>query len=168
MDRMDRIGNFCSATQKTSVTCRPEDSTLPVRFFLEENAMPETNKQLYIRTLREIADYVESRPFDEDLPIFAPSTYIFCEDATQFGRAVAAAGDAEKSAVNEFLDVTVMFGSTRFQITIEQEKVCRRIKIGEEIIPAQPECVKDIYKYECPDSFIALKDQQTQAAEVPA
>ncbi len=133
----------------------------------------ETNKQRFIRTLREIADYVESRPFDDDLPFPYPDLYLICDDKAEFGRAVAAAGSFEKTATDKWLNATIDFGFSKFQITIRQELICKRVKVGtktipateEHTVPAEPERMEDVYKYECPDSFLALKDV---SEEVPA
>lgn len=134
----------------------------------------ETNKQKFVSTLREIADFVESRPFDEngrfDMSVF----YLFCSDAVEFGRNVAAAGTVKKSDTGEYLNADVMFGDEKLQICIKQELVCTRIKVGTQVVEATeeftvvavPEHTEDVYKFECPESFIALKNKA--AEEVPA
>ncbi len=136
--------------------------------------MNETNKQRFVRTLREVAEYIESRPFDEDLQFIDPDFYVHCTDKNQFGEAAAAAGNFEKSSDGEYLHATINFGYTKFQIEIAKEFSCRRVKVGEKVIPAteehtvpaEPERVEDVYKYECPESFLALKDEAASAVEL--
>ena len=144
--------------------------------------MSETRKHRFVRTLREIADYVESRPFDEDLPFEVPLFSLYLRDKKQFGEAVAAAGNVEKCVSGmEYLHAKVSFREHYFIIAIEQDLVCHRVKVGEKTIPAteehtvpaESERVEDVYKYECPDSFLSLKDEPVAAAaasesEVPA
>lgn len=133
----------------------------------------ETNKQKFVRTLREIADFVDSHPFDEDGRFAIPTLYLFCDDATEFGRNVAAAGTVTKRNDASYLIADVTFGYEKLQICIGQEKVCTRVKVGTKVIEATteytvsavPEHTEDVYKYECPESFVALKDNA--AEEVP-
>jgi len=128
--------------------------------------MSETNKQQFVRTLREIADYLESRPFDEDLEYGDIYKTVFCRNKAEFGRTVAAAGNVEKNAEGNYLDANIMFGYSKLQFTIAKKLTCQRIKVGEKTIPAteeftvpaEPERVEEVYRYECPDSFLSLKD----------
>ena len=133
----------------------------------------ETKKQRFVRTLREVADFIESRPFCEDSYFWTGPFYLDCVNAEVFGKNVAAAGSVEKEADGGFLNATVMFGDIKFQIYIGQEKVCKRVKVGEKVIPAteaklidaEPERVEYVYEYQCPDSFLALKDKQVSDKE---
>lgn len=141
--------------------------------------MNETNKQRFVRTLREIADYVDSRPFDENLPFKAPLFNLYLRDKKQFGEAVAAAGNVEKSvSVCDYLHAKVSFSGHYFIIAIEQALACQRVKVGEKVIPAtqeytlpaQSERVEDVFEFKCPESFLALKDAASALGEteVPA
>lgn len=121
----------------------------------------ETNKQRFVRTLREAADYIESRPFDEDIRFATTNFHVFCDEAVQFSKHVAAAGNAEKSGDDGYLNATIRFGQLAIQICIKQEDICTRVRTGTKVVPAQPatpERTEDVYKYQCPDSFLALKD----------
>ena len=128
----------------------------------------ETNQHEIIRELRAMADYIESRPFDENTPFTAPDIYIFLNTATEFGETVAAAGSVVKSADGEFLNATISFGDSMLQIAIQQDLVCERVKTGEKLIKAVPEHTKDIFEYQCPESFLALKDKQPTDVETEA
>ena len=128
----------------------------------------ETKKHRIVRELREMADYIESRSFDEN-SMFAPfSLYIFPLNATDFGAAVAAAGALEKSANALNLVATVSFGQSKFKIAIASNLVCKKVKIGEKVVEAVPEHTVDIFETNCPESFIALKDKQPTDAETEA
>ena len=127
----------------------------------------ETSKQRFVRSLREVADYVESRPFEDDLPFCMPNFWLYCEEKEQFGKAVAAGGTSEKSANDcGYLQAKIAIGGTFFFLAIRQDKVCTRVKVGERTVPASPERtlpateehVIDVFEYDCPDSFLALKD----------
>ena len=125
----------------------------------------ETNKHRTVRELRAMADYIESRPFDENTPFTAPDIYIFLNTATEFGETVAAAGSVVKSADGNFLNATISFGYSRLKILINQDLVCERIKTGEKVVEAVPEHTVDIFEMKCPESFLALKDNQPTDAK---
>lgn len=138
---------------------------------------PETNKQRFVSTLREIADYVESRPFDANGHYFhvLGSFFLACKNAEQFGKNVAAAGTVEKTSDDNNLRAVVKFGDEQFVILVPKDETCQRVKVGERVIPAKEEYttpatekrVEEVFEWKCPKSFLALKDEPARE-DVPA
>jgi hypothetical protein len=135
--------------------------------------MAESNKAKFVRVLRAISNYVDGRDFDEDARFSIPTLYLFCDDAVQFGRQVAAAGACEKESTDSYLNANVIFGDTKLQICVNHEYACTRVKVGERVIPAKPETVlpatpektEDVFEWECPPSFLGMKDEAKEDAE---
>ena len=138
-----------------------------------------TNKQRTVRDLRSLADFLEGAELDDNSRPSIGKCYIFCQDAQQFGQAVATLGACRKSQFDKYLNADRMFGDLCLQVTIPHKKVCQRVKTGtriirakpevtiaakpEEILPAEQERVEDIYEWKCPDSFLALSKKDAAA-----
>lgn len=122
----------------------------------------------YIKNLRELADYLESRGFtikEGDIFYGTAPSYISCSEISSFKKNVKAMGAYKKHAGSD-LEAEREFGMAKLQVYIPRRKVCERIVTGtriipaeaERIVPAKPEQTEDIVKYKCPESFLDIPD----------
>ena len=137
------------------------------------------NKQQYVAALRELADFVEQRDFPEQSKLSygygksdnfsAPELSFWTYDKTDFANICAAMGSFEKKRDQWCTGaVNTLPGGATVRVTASRETICRKVVVGtrkveakpEEIIPAEPEHEEDIVEWECPESFIALKEEQ--------
>jgi hypothetical protein len=129
------------------------------------------NKESFIKELRDTADFLEERGFDENIRIGSFMIYLFCNDVDTFTRNTKALGSFEKDAQFSYLNATRKMGANfSIQVTIARELICKKVVVGkkvipareetiipEKVIPAMPEREEDIIEYECPESFMNIK-----------
>lgn len=133
----------------------------------------------YVIALRELADYIENHELpdtiqgiwsDQAHEIFSTFTlYINARTKKDFGTLCAELGSFEKVVTDYSTGAEVKLPTgMKVHVSIDRDQVCKRIVVGtkivpateEEIIPAQPEHEEEIVKWECPESFIALKEKE--------
>lgn len=133
------------------------------------------NKSEYIASLRELADYIEAREFPDDWQgSYAKTDYnppclsFWVGSKTTFGKICSLIGTFEKNRGEYSTGARAKLpGGATISVSASREVVCKKVLAGtktipakeEEIIPAQPEHEEEIYKWECPESFISLKDE---------
>lgn len=110
--------------------------------------MTTDERAIYVKGLRELADFIESR---EDVPV--PCTNV---QADIFVRAkadlvnIARVGRWQKRQVGDYMCLFVEFtGGHTFDVNIEREEVCRKVVTGKRLVPAQPEHEVEEYRWEC-------------------
>ena len=132
-----------------------------------------TKKEQFVKELRELANFVEGSEFGDDFKVSNQTFHLFCHSKDEFKKRVKALGNFEKSA-DLWLNATKRFGDfISFQVTIMRDIVCKKVKVGtkivpaqeekvipEQIIPAKPESVEDVYEYKCPESFLDLEEDE--------
>lgn len=135
------------------------------------------NRLEYVAALRELADYIVTHELPDTIEgywshqvndTFSPFTlYISARNKRDFGTLCASLGSFEKVVTDYSTGAEVKLpGGMKVHVSISREQVCKRVVVGtkivpakeEEIIPAEPEHEEDIVKWECPESFIALKE----------
>ena len=88
--------------------------------------MPNIDTREAAKKLREIADFLDSRP-TFSLDYFNPGYFSFYDKA-QFVAAAKAIGDATKSVNNgEYADFSLTSKRAPITLTIPRDKVCRKI-----------------------------------------
>jgi hypothetical protein len=115
-----------------------------------------TLKQKFVDGLRALADFIDESSLPENAGYTQSEFYVFCRDARDFSQTVSSLGSCKKSFENGYLNATKTFGDSRLQVTIDQELVCTKVKVGERIVAARPQSVEEIYEWECPPSFLAI------------
>lgn len=132
----------------------------------------------YVAALRELADYIESHELPDTIEgywshqvndTFGPMTlFINTRNKRDFGTLCAGLGSFEKVVTDYSTGAEVKLpAGMKVHVSIGREQVCKRVVIGtkivpakeEKIIPAEPEHEVEIVKWECPESFIALKEE---------
>lgn len=118
----------------------------------------------FIAGLREMADWYESRPELRAPDYIDPFTF-FARNKEHFLELRRAADLHHKEeSCGEWLCFNKRCrGKVRLQITIEKEKTCRRVKVGERVlpavpehtVPAQPERVEEVYEWRCDEPLLA-------------
>jgi hypothetical protein len=58
---------------------------------------------------------------------------------------------------------TRRFGDLELDININKDNSCERVKVGERVIPAQPERTEPVYEWKCPDSLLGKREPQESA-----
>lgn len=140
------------------------------------------NKTEYVAALRELAAFVEGKDFpdrwtgywggNDSFP--TPTLDFLVITKNDFGALARALGSFTKEASSSYTSVRKQLESgVMVSVSAPREKVCKKIVIGkrklaaepETIIPAKPEREEDVVEWECPESFVALKDEKelTQA-----
>lgn len=128
--------------------------------------------QQLIDDLRSLANFLEDRPtlrLSKNFDIYT------CVSPEEMKDIVRMCGTIEKKVENSTFDVVKRIGGIKLTWFTSRENVCKRIKVGEKIVPAQeartieieakPETVEAIYKWECPDSLLRpdAEDNETDA-----
>lgn len=122
-----------------------------------------------ISGLRQLADFLEERPLRE---ICQQTFHVFGHTPEEFAEQLRIMGTADKSAGSGFFFAKRKFGQkVELHLCIEREQVCERVKIGERIVPAEPERiiaatperVEEVYEYRCPESILALAEKASEA-----
>jgi|GEM_PF-5564423 len=136
-------------------------------------------KQEYVKSLRELADFLESKPLPDDWAAYlrseikenysAPVHRFRVLDKKTFGRIVAALGSFEKSTTDYDIQAKVSLpNGAAIIVEIARKEICEKIVTGKKKVPftpayfinATPEHEKEIIEWKCPDSFIALKGEK--------
>lgn len=124
----------------------------------------KTHRTEFIAGLREMADWYEAHP-DMRAPRYA-SINIFAEDKADFISLRRASGLRDKHDGDVWMYFSKHFrGELEIQINVEREKVCRRVQVGERVVPAQvakPETVEPVYEWKC-DSILEGTEQPAEA-----
>lgn len=128
-------------------------------------------KESLIQDLRAIANLLEERSFDlTDCNVLGFRIYIYAKTKEAFKVNARALGSFNKSASDWINATRVVSNIASIQVTAERNLVCEKIVTGtriipakeeeiipEQIIPASPETVEEIFEYVCPESFINTK-----------
>lgn len=118
----------------------------------------------FIQGLRDFADWLEAHP------VLPPTLYglpngrilLFVKDKDQLAAAARWLGTCEKVVTEDWFSLVKTFGPIALEALIERPQVCERVKIGEKVIPAQPERVlpaepervEEVYEWQCPESIL--------------
>lgn len=126
--------------------------------------------------LRDLADFLEDHP-EVDVRYAGWSFNLFPEDLAEIGR--GGYGRLEKKVKGDWYCLIKHFGK---HVTLEfnksRELVCERVKVGEKIIPAEPERfipeqvipakperVEEVYEWKCPPVLAKPADPVAEAVE---
>lgn len=129
------------------------------------------NKQEYVASLRELADFVESREFPDDWSGWyginsytAPDIQFSVNSKTDFAKIAKAFGSFKKSGDSASTDCNKELSlGARLALWGKKEAICEKVVVGKRIIPAEPEQIipateeheEEIIEWKCPESFIA-------------
>lgn len=125
---------------------------------MNENANAEL-----IDGLRQLADWLEAHPIPRSYS--GVDMNIFFDDVTALVAGTRGWGRLEKKGQGDFYFLRKEFGSeVRLDANVRREVLCERVKVGERVVPAQPERilpaepekVEDVYEWKCPDSLLEL------------
>lgn len=133
----------------------------------------------YVQALRELADYVENREWPEAIEGFwgpqdtfdMPNLFLSVKNKTEFGLLCAAMGSFEKTRSDYTTGAKhVLPSGVSIVVSANREVVCRKVVLGKRTIPATERIVEavpayetDIVEWECPESFIALAETNSEA-----
>lgn len=142
------------------------------------------NKQEYVNSLRELADFVESKELpdnwkgsvyrDDRCSYDAPDLNLDVADKQEFGRMVAALGTFDKTSTDCNVRAVVQLeDGASITVSIPREHICKKVVVGKKIVPfreamliqAEPEHEEDVVEWECPKSLIALKGDTNDSPE---
>lgn len=110
-------------------------------------------------SLRQFADFIEQNPsFTEHIGSWSP--YVYAKDRAQLATIIRTLGSCRKQYISNSLYVEKDFGKhLELNVTINREKVCRKIVTGTRVIPARaeliPERVEEIIEWDCTDPLLA-------------
>lgn len=141
------------------------------------------NKQEYVNALRELADFIESKPLPDSWKPYSwmdsmsyptPTIGFQLHHKEDFGRIAAVLGTFDKESRRDTISAVVTL-PTGAKVTAEiaHEKVCERVVVGTKkvafqqayFISAVPEHEEEIVEWKCPDSFVALKGETNDSPE---
>lgn len=138
------------------------------------------NKVEYVKALRELADYVESREFPEKIKNWigdesdlfeSPGLNFYTRNKHDFGLIATAMGSFEKVRTDYSTGAIKKLASgVEVKLTANRDVICKKIVVGtrtvagtpERIIEAEPEREEEIVEWECPESFVSLKEDEPQ------
>jgi hypothetical protein len=121
-----------------------------------------TAQQKFSQSLREIADFYDQHPEIKTPSLCEMS--IFGADKDQIALGAKAFGKAEKKFEGDNFCLIKTFPSgMKLEYFANRERVCERVKVGEEVIPAHvipareetivAEKVKDVFEWRCGSIF---------------
>jgi len=121
------------------------------------DTVSETQQQKrkeYADGLRAVADWVENTDADLTTLMFSPHTFnLFAWNKEDFDDLSSAIGGLrEKTLEGTYAIVRRRFGPHRVEVNINRDKVCKRVQVGEAVVPAQPaveEHVEPVYEWQC-------------------
>ncbi len=134
-------------------------------------------KEEYVKALRELAEFVEKTDLPDQVKDFygekvdsfdPPKLFLYLRSKPEFVDIVSKIGAYEKTKTGGFVGVKKILPSgASMMLDIHSEQICKKVKVGtrivpareEEIIPAEPEQEEDVYEWQCPESFNALKEE---------
>lgn len=125
--------------------------------------MKPEQKEL-VDSLRSFADFLERTELDFENAYFGlTEIYLFCANADSFLKNTKALGGFTREFNDYSAQVHKKFGVVKFTVHTARESVCEKVKVGvevlpaepEKIIPAKPERVVDKYEYKCPESLLS-------------
>ena len=105
----------------------------------------------FVRGLRQMADFLEAH---DDLPIPHYEQYlnVWVYKKEEMAELVKGKGKWEKKAENTYMLFRKQFGPFCYDISIQRDKVCERVVVGTEVVPArpyQPERIVDKVEWKC-------------------
>jgi hypothetical protein len=126
--------------------------------------MPRIDQQM-IDDFRQMLNWLEDHP-SCPLPteILIQRCNIYAETLPEFleiRRQLEAGG--EKKSISDTIYFTRRFGDLELDININKDNSCERVKVGERVIPAQPERTEPVYEWKCPDSLLGKREPQESA-----
>jgi hypothetical protein len=133
------------------------------------------NKNEYVASLRELADFVESREFPDkwegaydENNFDSPRLIFWARNKNDFGLIASAMGSFKKESNGDYIGAKKILPAGAY-ITLDANKnnTCTKKVVGTkivpfkeaELVPAVPEHEEEIVEWECPESFVALKEE---------
>ncbi len=123
----------------------------------------EMQQQEIIKSLRDMADYLESHEFDlgGGIGFGSPELYLFT-DGSGFLENVKRMGGFTREFNDYSAQAVRKFGDAKFIIHASRPAVCEKVEVGVRVVPAtpqriieaQPERVEPVYEYKCPESLL--------------
>lgn len=122
-----------------------------------------TGKELAV-LLRKQAEVIEKLP--DRFWVNESRIGIGCKDkesVAEVARSLGGEWEKEASDIYFYLNRTVGDCKDAIYAYAERKVVCERVKVGEKVVPAQPETlvpatperVEEVYKWVCPDSILS-------------
>ena len=104
---------------------------------LEVDEREIERRKMFVRGLRDFADFMET---NVDLPIPYGEEYfnIWVYTKAEMSALVKGKGRWEKKAEANYMLFRKQFGTINYDINITRDRICERVVVGEEIIPARP------------------------------
>ena len=112
-----------------------------------------SGRESYVKGLRDLADYIETTNLDLD-SIYEDGLRVdlfFYDQETWRGQSRALGGFREKTVEGSFAITRRHFGPHTVEVNISRDKVCDRVLVGEQTIPATSARVEPVYEWRCPD-----------------
>jgi hypothetical protein len=113
----------------------------------------ENERRLFIQGLRDLAVFLESHPavptpYSNDINVFVSTK----EELATIARSSTWAKDVND---DYFWLVKRFVGNVSIQVNTTRDNVCRRVVVGQKVIPAQPERIVDDVQWECDDPLLS-------------
>lgn len=109
-----------------------------------------------IRGLRELADFLESHPL---VPApYKPSLNVFTNTETEIP-AIARCASWEKVYLDCWFTLARKFsGDVTLEVNVPRKQVCRKVRTGERVVPAQPERIVEEFEWVCDEASLLGKE----------
>lgn len=130
-----------------------------------------TTRIEFTDSLRQLADFYETCQ-DIPLPVLPVQFNIFAHDAAELMRLRRLLGSTEKRSSGDWLFFVRKFGQVELHVNVSKEKTCKRVQVGERVIPAMPargpieEKREPIYDWVCDEPLLSHGEEKTAAAEL--
>jgi hypothetical protein len=121
----------------------------------EEGIVSESERAVYVRGLRALADFVEAH---EELPVPSPANLnAFARSKAELAALVRTSGIRwEKDVTGDYFYVRVSFdGGHYYDVNVSRDQVCRKVVTGTRVEPAKPERVIEEFHWVCDEPLLA-------------
>ena len=123
--------------------------------------MPELTEgqQEYVRTMRELADFLEEHP--QFIGYGGVQIDLFADNAAEMSEMVRGSGKWDKADRGVWFSLARYFGGHHIFINAEREAVCERVQVDTKTVmkpdPSAPLVTVEepVYEWHCPDSLLA-------------
>lgn len=124
---------------------------------IEENIAAETRcqeqRKKFITALRELADFLDAHP-TVAVPEYGVTINVFVDSKEELA-AHAKTSTWQKQYFDTWFVLSKLFHDRiDYQVNLPREQICRRVVVGTEVVPAQPEREVEKVKWVCEESLL--------------
>jgi len=112
-------------------------------------------REEFINGLREVARFLERHP-EMPTPTCPLTVNVFVDTKEELA-ALARFGPWQKKGDDNYFYFTRDIGALSYDVNINRKKICHRVVVGTEVVPAQPEKIVEKVQWVCVEPLLAVQ-----------